>query len=285
MRYGLNLVPVQPHELVDAGRRAEQAGFESLWIGEHVIVPFELRSRYAGGTGKPPFRPDSRFVEPFTALAHLAAVTTTIRLGTGVVIVPLHSPFHLARAVATADVLSGGRLLLGVGVGWMEDEYRIVGQGWEDRGARMDEALVVLDALWNEPAPALDGRFFSFPNVGFEPKPVQRPHPPLLVGGASPAALRRTARVGDGWYGGNQHPDEVATVADELTRLRKEYGRDHLPFEITVTTGWGDGFDAELEQAYAAAGVDRIVTTPWARSSEALAAIDAFADAARLRGG
>jgi probable F420-dependent oxidoreductase len=276
------MVPVHPPELAVVGRRAEELGFESLWVGEHVVTPWELSEPYPGPTGKPPFLPNSRFVEPFATLSHLAAVTSRVKLGTGVLILPLHSPFHLARQIATTDVLSAGRVLLGLGAGWMIDEFEITHEDWPSRGARMDEALVVLDKLWNDERAVHDGPHYPFPAVGFEPKPVQRPHPPFLIGGGSRPALRRAATVGDGWYGTGGSPEVVAPLLDEIRRLRRELGRDRLPFDVTVSTGWGVGFDARLTAAYEALGVDRVVVTPWPSSREALTSIEAFAAAAGL---
>ena len=287
MRFGLNMVPVRLEELTEAARRAEQLGFESLWVGEHVLTPVELDQAYPGrGTGgKPPFAPDSRFTEPFATLAHLAAVTTHVRLGTGILILPLHAPMTIARSIATVDVLSGGRLSLGVGVGWMREEFDAVGKDFSTRGRRMDETIAVLDTLFDQSRPKFDGEFYTLPEMGFEPKPVQQPRPPILIGGSSDAALRRAARIGDGWYGGSQSPAEVVDVAARLQSYREEYGRSHLPFEITVISGWGKGYDAESAAAYEEAGVHRIVVTPWRRSREALDAIEVFAEAASLSAG
>ena len=282
MEFGLNMVPVRLEQLTEVARRAEELGFESLWVGEHVLTPVELSYRYPGATGKPPFVPDSRFPEPFATLAHLGAVTSTIRLGTGILILPLHPPVGIARSIATVDVLSGGRLSLGLGVGWMREEFDAAGQDFTTRGRRMDEMLQVLDLLFTAARPSCAGDYYQLPEMGVEPKPLQQPRPPFLVGGSSGAALRRAARYGDGWYGGQESPGQAATVVAELRRLRAGYGRDDGPFEITVLTGWGETFRPELVAAYEEAGVDRMVVTPWARSREALPAIEAFAEAAAL---
>jgi len=281
MRFGLNIVPVRPAELGELAARAEELGFESLWAGEHLLTPVELGDGYPGGR-KPPFAPDSRFTELFATLSFLASVTRRVRLGTGVLILPLHPVVPLARAIATVDVFSGGRLTLGLGVGWMREEFAAVGQGFTDRGRRMDEMLTVLDRLFGADRPSFEGEFHHLPPMGFEPKPVQRPHPPFLIGGSSAVALRRAARVGDGWYGGQEPPGALGPVVAELNRLRAEYGRDGESFEITALLGWGQEFDAGLVRAYAEAGVHRLVVTPWARSREALAAIDRFARSAGL---
>jgi probable F420-dependent oxidoreductase len=277
VRFGLNIVPVRPAELGAVAVRAEELGFESLWAGEHVLTPVRLGGAYPGPGGRPPFSPDSRFLDPFSTLTYLSAVTARVRLGTSVVILPLHSPAIIARAIVTVDVLSGGRLSLGVGMGWMREEFETVGQEFTNRGRRADEMIDFLDRLFTEHRPAFHGEFYHLPEAGFEPKPVQRPRPPLLIGGATPAALRRAARSGDGWIGGHQAPQQVAETVAELRRLRARNGSDARPFEITVLTGWGQQYDADLAAAYAAAGVDRLLVTPWARSSEAMNGIERFA--------
>jgi probable F420-dependent oxidoreductase len=282
VHFGLNMVPVRLEDLIAVAQRAEQLGFESLWVGEHVLTPVEVAPNYPGASGKPPFAPDSRFTEPFATLAHLAAVTSRIRLGTGILILPLHAPLSIARSIATVDALSGGRVSLGLGVGWMREEFDAVGQDFTTRGRRMDEMIAVLHTLFTESRPSFAGEFYVLPEMGFEPKPVQRPGPPFLVGGSSDAALRRAARVGDGWYGGQESPEQVAGVIATLNRYREEYGRADLPFEVTVLGSWGQGFDAELVAGHEQAGVHRMGMTPWARSREALPAIEAFADAAGL---
>jgi len=276
VKFGLNFTPVYPGEMSTLAQVAEQAGFESIWIGEHVLVPFG---------GVPPddtanFRPDSRFVEPWVALSHVAAVTTTIRLGTCVAVLPLHHPVHLARAIATVDVLSNGRVSVGAGVGRIAAEYAAVGEDFRTRGARLDEMIQVMDVLFREPQPEFHGRFYDFSASGFEPKPVQRPRPPLLVGGDSDAALRRCVEAGDGWFGGSPPPKRAEQTVTALQRRRAEVGRP--PLEITLLTGWAKGFDADLVKAYEAIGVDRMVVTPWSSSRAAREGVERFAGDAGL---
>jgi probable F420-dependent oxidoreductase len=282
MKFGLNVVPIHPHELGDLTVRAEALGFESVWVGQHAVTPLTLSGDYPGG--KPPFDPKSRFLDPFTTLAYLAGITDRMRLGTGILILPLHEPVLLARAIATVDVLSGGRVSVGIGVGWMREEFEAVGQRYEERGRRTDEMVEVLDTLFSEEEPSFHGRYFRLPPMGFAPKPAQRPRPPVLVGGGSPAALRRAARIGDGWYGTQDPPEQMAQTVATMRSLREEYGRGDVPFEITAMTAWGKTFDADLVAGYAKAGVDRLVVTPWQRSSEAGQAIDRFAADAGLTG-
>jgi probable F420-dependent oxidoreductase len=276
MRFGLNFTPVYPAEMAELARLSEDAGFESLWIGEHVIVPFDDVPE----GDRANFRADSRFVEPWVALAHLAAVTNTIRLGTCVVVLPMHSPFHLARAIATADVLSGGRISVGVGSGNIEAEYVAVGESWDSRGPRMDEMISLFDVLFSEERPEFHGRYYDIPPSGFEPKPVQRPRPPILIGGASPVALRRAVQVGDGWFGGSPSPERAATIISDLQRSRAAIGRP--PLEITLLTGWSAGYDADLVARYERIGVDRLVVTPWTSSRKAREGIEQFAQSAGL---
>jgi probable F420-dependent oxidoreductase len=280
MKFGINLVPVRPEELGAVAVRAEALGYESLWVGEHVVVPFEPVTGYPGG--RMPFQPRSRFVEPFTTIGYLAALTSTVRLGTGILILPLHEPHTLARAIATADVLSGGRLSLGLGVGWMRDEFDACGQSFENRGARADEMLAMLGTLFGEDEPSYDGKHYSFPRVGFDPKPTQQPHPPFLVGGSSTAALRRAATLGDGWYGTSDPPEVVAEHLARMREWRRAAGRGEDSFEVTALLGWGQQYDEATVAAYADAGVDRLVATPWSSSREALTGIEAFASAAAI---
>jgi probable F420-dependent oxidoreductase len=257
-------------------RVAEEAGFESLWIGEHVIVPF-------GGVpsaDRVNFRPNSRFVEPWVALSHLAAVTSNVRLGTCIAVLPMHQPVHLARAIATLDVLSNGRVSVGAGVGMIEAEYQAVGEDFHTRGARLDEMIQVMDVLYQEAQPEFHGRFYEFPPSGFEPKPVQKPRPPLLIGGYGQAALRRCVEIGDGWFGGSQAPSQTAEIVASLQRRRADAGRPQL--EITLLTGWGQGYDSDLVKAYEAAGVDRLMVTPWTSSRAAREGIERFSADAGL---
>jgi probable F420-dependent oxidoreductase len=259
------------------GRLAEDTGFESLWIGEHVLVPFDAVPE----ADRLNWRPDSRFVEPWVALSHLAAVTSRVRLGTCVVVMPMHSPIHLARAIATTDALSGGRVCVGVGLGVIEPEYKAVHEDYHTRGARLDEMIRVLDVLFSEDRPQFHGRFYDFPPSGFEPKPVQRPHPPVIIGGASEAAFRRAVEFGDGWLGGSPAPQRAAEIIGDLQRRRSESGR--APLEITLLTGWSKGYNAELVAQYEAIGVDRLVVTPWTSSRNAREGIERFAEEAGLR--
>lgn len=276
MKFGINFTPVYPSAMAELAAAADQLGYESLWIGEHVLVPF-------GGTPEGDLRnwkPNSRFVEPWVALSHLAAVTTHVRLGTCIAVIPMHHPVHLARSIATADVLSNGRISVGVGIGLIEAEYRAVNEDYHTRGARLDEMIDVMDILYSSPEPEFHGRFYDFPPSGFEPKPVQQPRPPLIMGSYRGPALRRCIEKGDGWIGSAANPEQAAKMIADFQKLRDEIGKP--PLEITLLTGWSQGYDAGLVAAFEQAGVDRVLVTPWTSSRAAREGIEEFAAAAGL---
>src|SRR5262252_6060372 len=180
----------EPDTLARRTRAAEEAGFESLWVGDHIALPFDAAD--------PPTQPR---LEAVIAVTQMAAITTRVRLAIGVIVLPQRQPVLLAKQLASVDLLSGGRLTVGIGVGYVEAELRALGASLADRGARTDEYLAAMRALWAEPAPAFAGRFASFEGVVQRPRPVQQPHPPIVIGGHSPAALRRAIVSGNGWYG------------------------------------------------------------------------------------
>jgi probable F420-dependent oxidoreductase len=276
--------------MVEIAVTAERVGFDSVWLGEHVIAPrlFESQYPYHESTpDEPAFHARLPFYDPYGALSYLAARTEALLLAVSVSIVPLHDPYHLARQVATIDLFSGGRFLLGVGAGWLKEEFEIVGQEWKERGSRMEEALELMVRLWNDDEPCFDGRFYTLPPAGMEPKPITRPHPPFVFGGMSPIALRRAARLGDGWLGVGLSVEEIVGLAETLQRLRVEAGRGADPFCLTVAMSPPP--DPEQVATLAAAGIDRIVVRPWRQGREASHGIEAFADrmglVAAVRGG
>jgi probable F420-dependent oxidoreductase len=229
-----------PEAFARRAREAEEAGFESIWVGDHIALP--------------PDAPDDAFdarLEALVALAHLAAVTERVRLGLGVIILPQRQPVLLAKQLTSIDHLSGGRLTVGFGVGYLEAELGALGSTLAERGARTDESLAAIRMLWDEPAPEFEGRFVSFSNVFQRPRPTQVPHPPIVIGGDSGAAMRR-AREAGGWYGWEQTPDEIAA-------LRERLGPD---VEITITPGPAGPLDPEVARRYAEAGVARLVLQP-----------------------
>jgi probable F420-dependent oxidoreductase len=269
MKFGVPLFRLRPEDTARVAQRAEALGFESVWVPEHVVFPTRIASRYPyTADGIPPITPDAPHLDPLILLTHVAAATRTIRLGTNVYLLPLRHPILIARAVVSLDVLSGGRVSLGVGVGWLEEEFAAVGVDFATRAARARECARALKVLWTEREPTFAGRHFTFGPVFCEPKPVQKPHPPLLFGGESDAALRRAATLGDGWYGVGHTPASAAVQVQKLRDLLAERGRAHVPFECTVSHG-GPTLSRDDAARYTDAGVDRVVVLPWRRGREA----------------
>jgi probable F420-dependent oxidoreductase len=278
MEIGIPLFMLRPEQMAAVAVRAEALGFESVWVAEHLVLPAEIRSRYPyAAEGVPPINPATPLLDPLLVLMQVAARTTRLRLGTNVFILPLRHPIAVARMVATLDVLSAGRVSFGVGLGWLEEEFAAVGVDFATRAGRTREAIRALRALWTEATPAFAGRYVRFPPVRFEPKPVQRPHPPILVGGESEAALRRAAALGDGWYGVGHTPASAATQVQRLRALLAGEGRGAAPFDYTVSHGGGE-LTADDVRRYADAGVTRVVSLPWRRAREADEALGRLAD-------
>ena len=201
MKFGVALGALNPHFHLDCVDAAERLGYESVWLPEHLVLPVVMSRSPRPGEDHPPIPPETPVFDAFTYLAFLAARTTTVRLGTHVYNLGLRHPFVSARAVATLDLLSGGRFEFGIGASWLEQEWIAAGLDFSTRGRRVDEILGVAKRLWSEATVEHHGEFFDFAAVAFEPKPFQKPWPPILVGGESTAALRRAAQLGDGWIG------------------------------------------------------------------------------------
>ncbi len=226
MKIGVALFRLRPERMAAVARHAEALGFESVWVPEHLVLPTRIASRYPyAPDGVPPFAPDAPHLDPLILLTHVAAATSRIRLGTNIYLLPLRHPLVTARLAMSLDVLSGGRLTLGVGVGWLAEEFQAAGIEFQTRASRTRECVRALRALWTEAEPEFHGRFFSFGPVKFEPKPVQKPHPPIVFGGETEAALRRAAALGDGWYGVGHTPESAAVQAGRLRALLAAAGR------------------------------------------------------------
>jgi probable F420-dependent oxidoreductase len=208
----------------------------------------------------PPMQPDDEYPEQHVLFAALAAVTTRLRFTTGVYVLPVRNPHEVARATATLAILSGGRFVLGVGVGWMKEEFDIYGVDFRSRGKRTDEMIEVLRKLWSGEMVEHHGTHFDFPRVQLSPAPAAAP--PIYIGGTSEAALHRAARVGDGYIGAGTAPEHVAPLLARLEELRQEYGRDHLPFEAML--GLTAEPRLELFQRMAAEGLESTVVPPFA---------------------
>lgn len=274
--FNINMgMQAHPDGLATAARAAEEAGFDSLWAGEHVILPDPQ-------VPPSPMAPQDPALDPFVALTFAAALTSTIRLATGIVILPQRNPVVLAKQVASLDVLSGGRLTLGVGVGYLEPEFRAIGADFEHRGAITDEYLDAMDRLFYDQHPEHHGAFIDFAGVDAHPRPVQRPIP-VVIGGHTPAAYRRAVRRGHGWYGFAMTPEATAASLDALRRANDDVDRpDELgDLEITVTPR--GRLTAEGADAFAELGVDRLVVIPNPRHDDVRSSIDAAVAAVTAR--
>jgi probable F420-dependent oxidoreductase len=254
----------QPETLAHIAQKAEAVGFESIFAPEHTVLfsPTDYTSRYPYSTdGKiSGLRGDTDLLDPFLALAWAAAHTSRIRLGTGICLVPQRNPLITAKAVASLDVLSGGRLIFGVGIGWLKEEFRALGIPPQQRAARTREYVEAMKIVWTAEAADYHGAFCDFSAVHVYPKPVQRPYPPILFGGESTAALRRAVEVGDGWLGFNVSPEEAAQAIAQLRRLAAETGRDFAALDISVSPyAKLPQLDLDSLKRYRDAGVQRVV--------------------------
>lgn len=266
-----------PELLAVIGAEADQRGIGTVWVGEHVVLFDEYDSIYPyAEDGRIPAPPGSGLLEPLSTLSHLAALTSTVRLGTAMLLLPQRNPVYTAKEVATLDWLSNGRIDLGIGVGWLEEEFNAVNVPWPQRGKRTDEYLEVLRTLWCDETSSYEGEFYSLNPCVMNPKPVQRPHPPLHFGGESRAALRRVARVGQGWHTFNRTPAELADGLGELDPLLADQGRRREDLTITVCP-YFKPLDADLTAQYAEAGADSVAAMLLAFSpDEVVASLDAL---------
>lgn len=279
MKVGVPLFGVRPEHMASVAQRAEALGFESVWVPEHLVFPTRIVSHYPyAKDGVPPINPATPLLDPLILLTQIAARTERIRLGTNIYILPLRHPLQTARMAMTLDLLSNGRLEFGVGVGWLAEEFAAAGVDFATRAGRTRECVRAIKALWTESEPEFHGRYFSFGPVKFEPKPVQKPHPPLIFGGETDAALKRAAALGDGWYGVGHSPESAAVQTGKLHTLLREHERGGVKFENTVSHGARTLTRDEL-QRYADANVHRVVILPWTRGREAEEAMARLADA------
>jgi len=231
MKFWQSLFFHEVDQLAGTATICEALGFHGVLLPDHLCVPEKIQSRYLyAEDGAPPFDASTQWAEAWTAIAAMAAVTERLHFSTAVYVAPLRRPLELAKTVATAATLSGGRVALGVGAGWMEEEFRIQGEGFRDRGRRLDELLDVCRLLWSGETVEHHGAFYDFPRLVQTPAP---PPIPIYVGGASPAALRRAARH-DGWLSSGNTPEEAPALVDRLRALRAEGGRSGEPFEIVM---------------------------------------------------
>jgi probable F420-dependent oxidoreductase len=277
--------PAVQSRLREVAVAADELGYHVVFAAEHLIYPQEIRTPYPYG-GHFPYAVTDPVLDVPTTLAWVAGMTRHVRLGASVMVLPYHEPIALAKALTTIDVLSGGRLMVGVASGWLREEFDLLGVPFRERGARTDEYLAALRALWTEDRVTFRGRFVRLEDAAFFPKPIQKPHPPIWIGGASAAAFRRVGRVGDGWLAVPRAPAELARDVAAIRREAEAAGRD--PSRIGVAASGGARSVAELLDRIPAlerAGAT-IVTVPalfWAASvPQAIDLMDEFASRADL---
>jgi probable F420-dependent oxidoreductase len=247
-----------PKMIGDFGRDAENAGIESLWLGEHVVLFDEMEFPYPGSRdGKIPVPAGGGMLDTVASIGYLASCTSTLRFGTGITLVPQRNPVYTAKEFATLDWLTDGRIDFGVGVGWCKEEVLACGYSFEDRGERCNEYLEVIRRLWTDEIASFDGKHFSMSDCRMDPKPVQNPHVPMIIGGHSKAGFRRAARYGQGWYGFNLDPALTASMLEDLDAALSAEGRSRDNFEVVITPPYNISVDT-VEQ-YETLGVDRLV--------------------------
>ena len=246
-----------PQRLLRLATSLDQGGFDSLWFGEHILLFDEMEFGYPGTPdGRLPVPAGSGIPDQSTIISYLTGHTQNLRFGTGISLIPQRNPIYTAKEFSTLDWLSSGRIDLGVGVGWCKEEVLACGYSWEDRGARCDEALSLMTQLWTQPVTTFEGEHFQVQGARFDPKPVQSPHVPLISGGYSDAALRRTARFGQGWLGFGLDPKASEVMLQRLDAALAAEGRDRSSLSIIMMPGQDD---VDAAKAFAQLGVDRLV--------------------------
>jgi len=251
-----------PAYLVDVGAmagKAEALGFESFWCAEHPFIPVRSASRFPGSEDGVIPESYSHFVDPFVALARASGTTTRIKLGTGIVLVPERHPLLLAKEVSTLDHFSGGRFLFGIGAGWLREETEIMGGDFDHRWTQTRESVLAMKELWTKPEAEFHGRYYNFPPVRSYPKPAQKPHPPVILGGGAKRVLERVVAWGDGWLPNRTTPDQLRESRATLDRLAKDAGRD--PGAITISVH-GQPADRDLIRRLLDAGANRVIVRP-----------------------
>ena len=254
MKIGIMMFPTRhPVDVAVVAQQAEALGFDSLWVGEHPIMPVQSTSPFPGSPdGKIP-ESYSWFVDPFVALARASAVTTTLKLGTGITLVPERHPLLLAKEIATLDYFSQGRFVFGIGAGWHKEETEIMGGTFAHRWTQTREALEAMQALWANEAAEYHGTYYDFPLVRSFPRPVQRPHPPIFLGGSAQQVFQRTVAYGNGWMPTRSTPESIKQGRAVLNELATHAGRD--PKSIAILAYIAPGNRASL-QALGEAGAD-----------------------------
>jgi probable F420-dependent oxidoreductase len=262
VKFGVQIMGLSLRQLGTVAKSYEDNGFESVWVPEHLVFPLVIPPDYPySETGYPPVTSQTPAYDPWVLLAMVGAATTTIRLATNIYILPLRHPLQTARSVVTLDRVSGGRVTMGIGVGWLPDEFEYLDLPFTDRGRRTDAAIEAVRQLWSEDVIEVHNEFFSFGPVVFQPKPLQKPSIPIEVGGTAKAALRRAGRLGDGWIEiGSADLDDFGAKLAIVNEARRSAGRESEPFEVTVSGSLASGLDGfrRLRDA----GATRILVGP-----------------------
>ena len=260
MKFWQPLVWTEPEQLVPLAQFAEELGFHGVFNADHAVFPEDVKATYPyAANGVPPMTADAPYPDCWVSIAFMAAATRRLHFTTSVYVLPLRNPFEVAKAIGSLDIFSGGRFALGVGAGWMKDEYDVYDVPFGGRGARMDEMIDVMHKLWQGGMVDHEGPLFPFPRLCIEPAPGH--NVPIYVGGANEAALRRAAVRGDGWIGAGNHPDEVPALMARLRALREAAGRAAEPFETIV--GLTTPLDVATLQRLEAAGMTSAVNLPF----------------------
>ena len=261
-------------------RRAEELGFESFWVPEHPVIPLKTSSPYPASADG--IIPDvyGRIVDPFVALSRASAVTSTIKLGTGICLVPERNPLLLAKEIATLDLYSEGRFIFGIGAGWLQEETEVMGGDFAHRWTQTKDAILAMKELWTKDEAEYHGTHYDFPPVRSFPKPVQKPHPPVFLGGKALNAFKRVVEWGDGWMPNRVSAEEIRLGRETLDRLSKEAGRDPSTIQVMAFGMSGQFRDREAIMDLEQAGADRV--TIWLDNTEGAGALREMEDIARL---
>jgi probable F420-dependent oxidoreductase len=277
MKIGVNTrVSRQSLDIALIAQKAEALGFESMWLPEHGVMPVHVTTRYQGSAdGRiPPSMGD--IGDPFVGLARASAVTRTIKLGTGICLVPERNPLLLAKAIATLDFLSQGRFIFGIGAGWLREETEILGGNFPHRWGQTREAILAMKEIWTKDEAEFHGKFYDFPPIRSFPKPFQKPHPPVLLGGTARNVFQRVVAWGDGWMPTRATPEDIRRGRATLDELAAAAGRDPHAIEITV---FGEASDRDLVKRFEEAGASRVIVRPETTEGEAaLTALERVAE-------
>lgn len=277
MKIGVNVsISSRSLDVAIIAQKAEALGFESVWLPEHSVMPLHVTTRYQGSADGviPPSMSD--LGDPLIGLARASAVTKTIKLGTGVCLVPEHHPLLLAKQIATLDLISNGRFLFGIGAGWLKEETEVMGGSFEHRWSQTREAVLAMKELWTKEEAEYHGTFVDFPPMRCSPKPCQKPHPPIFLGGTARNVFRRIAAWGDGWLPIRVTPEDVKTGRATLDELARAAGRAPGSIEITV---YGQDSKSETLKRFEEAGANRVtVRLPTTSGDAALTELERIAE-------